>query len=64
MKTETINWTAERIHRLRIKLRNTQGVFAKNVGVNRSAVTAWEAGKKSPSLKHQDILDKLAGEVK
>lgn len=63
MTTETINWTPKRIHRLRILVRGTQGLFAARVGVGRSALTAWEAGKKNPSLKHQAALDKIASDA-
>ena len=55
-----IHWTARRIRKLRIATRQTQADFAKRVGVVRSAVSSWEAGTKSPSLKHTAILDGIA----
>jgi|TARA_R110000764_G_scaffold217769_1_gene305004 DNA-binding transcriptional regulator YiaG len=60
MKTATINWTPERIKKLRLVTRTTQTAFAERVGVGRSAISAWEADTKSPSLTNQAILDKLA----
>ena len=60
MEAKTINWTATRIRRLRVRLRETQTSFAERVGVVRSAVSAWEAGTKTPSFTHQATLDELA----
>lgn len=63
MKTKTINWSQTRIRNLRLATRFTQTSFAQRVGVGRSAISAWEAGTKSPSLEHQATLDRLASKA-
>ena len=60
MATKTFMWTAKKIRNLRIAVRETQVGFAGRVGVNRSALSAWEAGKKNPSITNQATLDEIA----
>jgi DNA-binding XRE family transcriptional regulator len=60
MGTKTFMWTARTIRNLRLAVRETQVRFAGRVGVNRSALSAWEAGKKNPSITHQATLDEIA----
>ncbi|MBI4304958.1 MAG: 3-methyl-2-oxobutanoate hydroxymethyltransferase [Chloroflexi bacterium] len=56
-------WTPERIRTLRETLRMTQLEMSGRVGVAKNNLSAWERGRKHPSLRHQGILDTLAREA-
>ena len=54
------DWTPEKIRQLRREgLRMTQEQLAAVLGVHRNEVIRWEAGKVSPHLGTQVMLDKL-----
>jgi 3-methyl-2-oxobutanoate hydroxymethyltransferase len=55
-------WTPDRIRLLREGLRLTQTEMSARVGVAKNNLSAWERGKKHPSLHHQAALDSLARE--
>ena len=50
METEAISldFDAARIKRIRVLLGETQGDFAKRLGVNINMVTRWETGQAEP----------------
>lgn len=56
----SLSWTPERIRTLRESLRLTQAAMSAKVGVAKNNLSAWERGKKRPSLRHQSALDALA----
>lgn len=56
------SWTPERIRGLRESLRLTQSEMSARIGVAKNNLSAWERGKKHPSLHHQAALDSLARE--
>lgn len=56
----SLEWTPSRIRSLREGLRLTQAQMSERVGVAKNNLSAWERGKKRPSLRHQGALDSLA----
>lgn len=56
-----LEWTPEKIRKLRIKLGKTQKEFAELIGVHAGTVIRWENGTFNPSkmaLKILDIVEK------
>jgi DNA-binding transcriptional regulator YiaG len=51
--------TPQQIRDLRLDLGLTQGAFAKKLGLERSTISVWEAGKKTPSPLSIRKLEKL-----
>ncbi len=49
------------IHRVRRQAGLSQQTLADHLGVNRSAVSRWEHGLRSPTLAHLTLLGELAG---
>jgi len=60
-----------RFKQLRVRLGLTQSELADVIGVDRTALTAWEKGTKNPTPEHAktvavllDEMERLAGEVR
>ncbi|HSZ55559.1 MAG TPA: helix-turn-helix domain-containing protein [Tepidisphaeraceae bacterium] len=51
---------SDSIHRLRDRLRLSQALFAKLMGVSRKLVEAWEGGTRTPSPMACRLLDAIA----
>ena len=65
-KSERINnflretdWTAERIHRLRMRLNLSQDEFASRIGVSRQTISRWENDRFTPHPIFTDRLDEM-----
>lgn len=58
------NYTAEDVAALRDRLRASQGVFAKLLGVSIKTVQAWEQGGNPPSATARRLLDVIQHDPK
>lgn len=56
------NWPAERVLRLRRRLKMSQGEFARWIGVRQQTVSDWETGLHAPQGASRRLLSMLAEE--
>ena len=56
------NWPAERVLRLRRRLKMSQGAFARWIGVRQQTVSDWETGLHAPQGASRRMLSMLAEE--
>lgn len=50
---------AQRIHRLRRSLKESQAEFGKRFGVGQAAISRWESGRQMPEAMHLDVIASL-----